>query len=154
MEVDNEIFIFGNDTLSHHGIKGQEWGERNGPPYPLSHRISAAIKKRKKKNELKKKIKDRGNLTDEEIDKLTNRLIMEKKLKDAYLNNDTAARISKENREAVAKAVRDMGSKTMVAAGVVIGTAAAVYYAAKVASKKDPELGDAILKGLGTKKKK
>lgn len=22
-------------SLSHHGIKGQEWGKRNGPPYPL-----------------------------------------------------------------------------------------------------------------------
>lgn len=24
------------DVLSHHGIKSQEWGVRNGPPYPLS----------------------------------------------------------------------------------------------------------------------
>lgn len=24
-----------NDTLQHHGIKGQKWGVRNGPPYPL-----------------------------------------------------------------------------------------------------------------------
>ena len=21
--------------LKHHGIKGQEWGKQNGPPYPL-----------------------------------------------------------------------------------------------------------------------
>lgn len=26
---------FLNDTLQHHGIKGQKWGVRNGPPYPL-----------------------------------------------------------------------------------------------------------------------
>lgn len=25
---------FGNE-LSHHGVKGQKWGVRNGPPYPL-----------------------------------------------------------------------------------------------------------------------
>lgn len=25
-----------NDWLAHHGILGQKWGERNGPPYPLS----------------------------------------------------------------------------------------------------------------------
>lgn len=25
----------GLNTLAHHGIKGQKWGERNGPPYPL-----------------------------------------------------------------------------------------------------------------------
>ena len=25
------------DELYHHGIKGQKWGVRNGPPYPLDH---------------------------------------------------------------------------------------------------------------------
>lgn len=25
------------NELYHHGIKGQEWGVRNGPPYPLDH---------------------------------------------------------------------------------------------------------------------
>ena len=25
----------GYNTLAHHGIKGQKWGIRNGPPYPL-----------------------------------------------------------------------------------------------------------------------
>lgn len=24
-----------SDYLAHHGVKGQKWGERNGPPYPL-----------------------------------------------------------------------------------------------------------------------
>lgn len=24
-----------DDDLLHHGIKGQKWGVRNGPPYPL-----------------------------------------------------------------------------------------------------------------------
>ena len=27
-----EVFT---DELKHHGIKGQKWGVRNGPPYPL-----------------------------------------------------------------------------------------------------------------------
>lgn len=30
--VEEHVF---NDTLQHHGIKGQKWGVRNGPPYPL-----------------------------------------------------------------------------------------------------------------------
>ena len=29
-ESDNET------DISHHGIKGQQWGKRNGPPYPLN----------------------------------------------------------------------------------------------------------------------
>lgn len=32
-EVDNSLF--GVKTLSHHGVKGQQWGVRHGPPYPL-----------------------------------------------------------------------------------------------------------------------
>lgn len=27
--------MLGRDELAHHGIKGQKWGVRNGPPYPL-----------------------------------------------------------------------------------------------------------------------
>lgn len=30
--------------LFHHGIKGQRWGERNGPPYPLDRQVSMKIK--------------------------------------------------------------------------------------------------------------
>lgn len=28
----NEYYI---DSISHHGVKGQKWGVKNGPPYPL-----------------------------------------------------------------------------------------------------------------------
>lgn len=35
--------------LYHHGIKGQEWGDRNGPPYPLDRETSAAVKRSAKK---------------------------------------------------------------------------------------------------------
>ena len=30
------IFIYYSNYLAHHGRKGQKWGERNGPPYPLT----------------------------------------------------------------------------------------------------------------------
>ena len=36
----------GYDTLSHYGIKGQHWGERNGPPYPLKTSQMSASEKR------------------------------------------------------------------------------------------------------------
>ena len=29
-----------NRWLAHHGVKGQKWGERNGPPYPLDSSVS------------------------------------------------------------------------------------------------------------------
>lgn len=25
--------------LFHHGVRGQRWGERNGPPYPIQDKI-------------------------------------------------------------------------------------------------------------------
>lgn len=31
-------------TLCHHGIKGQHWGERHGPPYPLDKVVSRSIR--------------------------------------------------------------------------------------------------------------
>lgn len=38
------------NELMHHGIKGQQWGKRNGPPYPLSEgKHRAVIKKHKVK---------------------------------------------------------------------------------------------------------
>lgn len=33
--------------LSHHGIEGQKWGVRNGPPYPLSRGVIGSAYKKK-----------------------------------------------------------------------------------------------------------
>lgn len=33
------------DVLCHHGVKGQKWGVRNGPPYPLKNKKNKANKK-------------------------------------------------------------------------------------------------------------
>ena len=29
------VYVYYKEELYHHGIRGQKWGERNGPPYPL-----------------------------------------------------------------------------------------------------------------------
>ena len=50
----NYRIVKSNDYLSHHGILGQKWGKKNGPPYPLdAEDHSAAEKKFAKK--IKKK---------------------------------------------------------------------------------------------------
>jgi len=36
-----------NDTIQHHGIKGQKWGVQNGPSYPLSREQRSAEEKKK-----------------------------------------------------------------------------------------------------------
>lgn len=35
------------EELYHHGVKGQQWGERNGPPYPLDSKGSSLRKQKK-----------------------------------------------------------------------------------------------------------
>ena len=64
--------------LSHHGIKGQKWGEQNGPPYPLSARLhnmvtkGKAVRAEKRREKIlhdpKKLKKHSKEFTKEEID--------------------------------------------------------------------------------------
>lgn len=43
-----------NNYFYHHGIDGQKWGKRNGPPYPLNRdSIGRVIKKKKSNSEPK-----------------------------------------------------------------------------------------------------
>ena len=46
------------NELWHHGIKGQHWGVKHGPPYPLNEKTSSSIKKKGIK-EGQKKYKER-----------------------------------------------------------------------------------------------
>lgn len=43
-----EVRRIPNSELYHHGIKGQEWGDRNGPPYPLDSNPQKQAAKKKK----------------------------------------------------------------------------------------------------------
>ena len=36
--MSKQVYVYG-DYLMHHGIKGQEWGVQNGPPYPLNPNV-------------------------------------------------------------------------------------------------------------------
>lgn len=38
------------EDIQHHGVQGQSWGIRNGPPYPLNIKGKAALNRQKKKN--------------------------------------------------------------------------------------------------------
>lgn len=51
-----------SEYLVHHGIKGQKWGKRNGPPYPLDSDISTGKRLKIASSNLKK----HGKLTDKQ----------------------------------------------------------------------------------------
>ena len=42
------------DYLEHHGIKGQKWGVKNGPPYPLDEKEMSSEERYKNVRNIKK----------------------------------------------------------------------------------------------------
>lgn len=42
----NGLVYDSNNYLSHHGIQGQKWGKKNGPPYPLSAGAHSSAEKK------------------------------------------------------------------------------------------------------------
>lgn len=65
------------DVLEHYGVDGQQWGVRNGPPYPLSRKKRAKLTSAAKAKAVLKKIDD---LSVEEIQNWIKRIELEEKL--------------------------------------------------------------------------
>ena len=54
-EASHSFFLSESNFLSHHGIPGQHWGERNGPPYPLDQKTHNNIVKNQSGYSVRKK---------------------------------------------------------------------------------------------------
>lgn len=82
------------NELYHHGIKGQKWGERNGPPYPLKGgSYSSSTKKKKYRKHLRndannKRHFDRTIKTGEDLSTLSYDRDRTKKAKMFYASYD------------------------------------------------------------------
>lgn len=104
----NYYTVISSDYLAHHGILGQKWGHKNGPPYPLASSQKSSTEKQKAR-------KRASSMTDEELRSAINR----KRLEDRY--NDLESRKKKDsetgNTEAVKRSVLSVG-KVSKALGV------------------------------------
>lgn len=56
------------DSLAHHGIEGQKWGVRNGPPYPLDRSMMSGRERRLAAKAKKKVSKAAGGISGSELD--------------------------------------------------------------------------------------
>lgn len=57
-----EYKVITTSELYHHGIKGQKWGVKNGPPYPLNASDKSASEKRLSSNKKTNKVSKLDNL--------------------------------------------------------------------------------------------
>ncbi len=73
-------------VLVHYGIEGQKWGQRNGPPYPLSPQDMSTAERRADTGQVKRVERDAkgqiikrdySNMSDEELRKTVERAEME-----------------------------------------------------------------------------
>ena len=146
-------------NLYHHGILGQRWGKKNGPPYPISASNHSASEKkagwtkslskkttRQKETETKKRSdsKNKGTLSDSELNAKIERLKKEKelgKLTDEVVNPGKAY---------ATQILKSVGNKVVVTAA----SGATLYALSAAISKKFDagELAKAIFNG-GPKKK-
>lgn len=97
-QYDYELLSGLEESLQHHGIKGQRWGVTNGPPYPLSLKEHMAVLKkhreaRQEENRIKKKNKvaktmdvdkiyrNRNLFTNQELEDAITRAKLEQRVK-------------------------------------------------------------------------
>lgn len=81
--------VTSNEVLMHHGIEGQKWGKRNGPPYPLDQGQKSQAERRyrtdkgyhQNQNGRKKK-KNVSEMSNDELQRRVTRKQLEQQYKD------------------------------------------------------------------------
>ena len=104
-----------NDELYHHGVKGQSWGVKNGPPYPLDSSVSTGerLKAQKKASKLLRKgIPITRHIDSREYAKNIKPFLKEKDLNDMLDLDKRANSLFKKNKKIQALQKKEEDLKT------------------------------------------
>ena len=111
------IKLYYSDELYHHGIEGQKWGVRNGPPYPLNRRrqrrMAAQSIKRRNYERIERYNRLSGSESNSEVKDILDRMRMDQQM-DELVDKDLSA-----SRRRIRMAI--------ATAGATAGSIAAIY---------------------------
>lgn len=127
------------NCLEHHGIDGQKWGVRNGPPYPLDRK---KIKKSSVQDKAKRVLKNADDLTLDELKLLAQKIEWEKKLSEVAFEK-------KNTSNTFAKEILKSAGQTVVSVAIPIATK---YIIKQVFEKAIGDQVEVIVPGMPTKK--
>lgn len=105
--------------LYHHGIKGQSWGEKNGPPYPLDYEDHTAEQKKENPKSTIDGKADTKSTKNAKSTKSTSTKTKTKSSTSKSANNSDKKELTEEEKAARKK-------KILIGAGVTAATVAAV----------------------------
>ncbi len=131
-------YTVGND-LTHHGIKGQKWGQRNGPPYPLGASDHSSAEKKAGTKGWSKEAKNDAKQSSTKVSKTptANKKVDEYRFEmiNRYSKSDPskAKKYKNASNEELAEEYqrRKNIEKTVLIAAGVVGISAACYLAYK-----------------------
>lgn len=126
-----------SEILEHHGIDGQKWGVRNGPPYPLERQKGSKLSSKQKARILQENLDD---LDIKDIEILLKRIELEEKI------NKLSAEEKKQGNGMV-KSILSSAGKQIVSVAV---PAVTLYAFKRIVSE---VAGDDVLNEMFPKKK-